>query len=583
MSAKIISANRYKKTTRKKAQQAKKNPYSTSAKKSNDLKYNKKKLKEIKDAKKIKSSKTVKQASKIEEDNQKYVKKAKKNNVYIPTIFKVGAAILVLIGIGFASKAIVTKQNLPKDTTVSTNENQVVALAPDYDLKVGVSKLDTTDAVKSKNIVLNELALKSKNQLLTINKDYTFQYVIASKIEKVSNKEYLVDLKPEYGISVSDIDTSIQKIKQAGPEDIYYTKVNNIAKVEEINGQIQILLTQEDPYFMYALTFPIQKAGESKTEYTLEQTTNTQVTWKRNQSKSTLNTITLSNFTDPDEMVANFRNGNLDVFFASSDGIMQLIGKHDYNIKKYRDGQTTFLLGNKNSAMFGKKEVRQAIAYSLNRDEIVKKVNNTFSEVIDLPFIYSNIRYKYDIYGANNVLLSNGWKKQGGMYKKTINNQAIGLSLNLLVNEADKTKVEIAELLKAMVENVGIRMNIVKANEAVVNAKVQSGDYDMVLADVYVNQIPDITFLEKYVDVNDTVHQAIEQVKNSDADNLPKNIQNLQTVMSEEVACIGIMAKDTNVVYQKYIAGFSDIGYMKVFSDLNSIGKISDIQNNISK
>ena len=583
MSAKIISANRYKKTTRKKVQQAKKNPYSTSAKKSNDLKYNKKKLKEIKDAKKIKSSKTVKQASKIEEDNQKYVKKAKKNNVYIPTIFKVGAAILVLIGIGFASKAIVTKQNLPKDTTVSTNENQVVALAPDYDLKVGVSKLDTTDAVKSKNIVLNELALKSKNQLLTINKDYTFQYVVASKIEKVSNKEYLVDLKPEYGISVSDIDTSIQKIKQAGPEDIYYTKVNNIAKVEEINGQIQILLTQEDPYFMYALTFPIQKAGEAKTEYTLEQTTNTQVTWKRNQSKSTLNTITLSNFPDPDEMVANFRNGNLDVFFASSDGIMQLIGKHDYNIKKYRDGQTTFLLGNKNSAMFGKKEVRQAIAYSLNRDEIVKKVNNTFSEVIDLPFIYSNIRYKYDIYGANNVLLSNGWKKQGGMYKKTINNQAIGLSLNLLVNEADKTKVEIAELLKAMVENVGIRMNIVKANEAVVNAKVQSGDYDMVLADVYVNQIPDITFLEKYVDVNDTVHQAIEQVKNSDADNLPKNIQNLQSIMSEEVACIGIMAKDTNIVYQKYIAGFSDIGYMKVFSDLNSIGKISDIQNNISK
>ena len=39
------------------------------------------------------------------------------------------------------------------------------------------------------------------------------------------------------------------------------------------------------------------------------------------------------------------------MFTASSDSIMQLIGKREYNVKKYRDGETVFLLGNKDSAL----------------------------------------------------------------------------------------------------------------------------------------------------------------------------------------------------------------------------------------
>ena len=113
----------------------------------------------------------------------------------------------------------------------------------------------------------------------------------------------------------------------------------------------------------------------------------------KNSSKSSLGVISLTNYENTDDMVDNFRNGNIDMFTASSDSIMQLIGKREYNVKKYRDGETVFLLGNKDSALYKKKEVRQAIAYAINRDEIVKNVDMKFSEVIDIPYIYSDIKY----------------------------------------------------------------------------------------------------------------------------------------------------------------------------------------------
>ena len=54
----------------------------------------------------------------------------------------------------------------------------------------------------------------------------------------------------------------------------------------------------------------------------------------------------------------------------------------------------------------------------------------------------------------------------------------------------------------------------------------------------------------------------------------PQNIQNLEYVLSNEVACIGIYARNINLVYQKYISGFDNINYMKIFDNINNIGKI---------
>lgn len=242
---------------------------------------------------------------------------------------------------------------------------------------------------------------------------------MAEKVEKISDTSYKIHLNPIYKVTSDDVITSFNKIKLNQKDSIYYSKISNIDKmIKEDDGVINVSLLRPDPFFVYSLVFPINDSSNKSTEYIMNDVSLNSVSLVKNSSKSSLGVISLTNYENTDDMVDNFRNGNIDMFTASSDSIMQLIGKREYNVKKYRDGETVFLLGNKDSALYKKKEVRQAIAYAINRDEIVKNVDMKFSEVIDIPYIYSDIKYKYDLYAAENALLINGWKKTSGIYTK---------------------------------------------------------------------------------------------------------------------------------------------------------------------
>lgn len=571
MSAQIIDPQRYKKTTRKEVEEKKKNNkirYSTKKKKENDLKYKKKKLDKIKKEKK-----------KLEKDKEKTIKKeqqytkVKKNKVYIPTFVKVCIVIVLIVAIGFLSRKIVSFENMPI-LSVFSNKESKVELENDYNLKLGISKLDTTDVLATKNIVLNELNLFSSNQLIKINNKYEIEYDLATKIEKVNNKEYLVYLDTNLNKGFECINNSIQKITKNKDNNVYYKNIENIKEVAKENDYIRFSLKEDDPYFIYKLDFPLSE-NTIDTMYQINSKNENKINFLRTNSDSKLKNISLTNYTDTDDMVKDFRDDKLDMFFASSDSIMQLIGKHEYNVKKYRDGENLFLFGNKNSELYKLTEVRKALAYSIKREDIIKEVNNSFSELIDLPFIYSDIKYKYDIYGAENELLSNGWKKENGVYTKEINGAKKKLELNFLVNDEDSVKKKVAENIKKMAQNVGIKININKVKSKDFEKNLKDKKYDIILADVYINQYPDIRFLNEYVNINDNINNAFEAVNNSkDKEELEKNITALQDTMSSEIACIGILARNTNMVYQKYITGFDYTNYMMIFNNLNNIGKI---------
>ena len=180
------------------------------------------------------------------------------------------------------------------------------------------------------------------------------------------------------------------------------------------------------------------------------------------------------------------------------------------------------------------------------------------------------------MYAAENVLLLNGWKKTGGIYNKNDGYEYKKIELNLLVNKDDSQKTNIADSIKEMAQKIGIRINVLKLSEEELNTRVQTGDYDLVLSTVYINDSPDIEYLYNYLNVSDITNSAIENVKKSDLSNIEENVDILKNTLSSEVACIGIMAKTTNVVYQKYIKGFDNISYMNIFEELENIGKIKD-------
>lgn len=580
MSANIINSHRYKKTTRKKANENKERIKANQKYKKEKLKNLKEKRKnEVKDSYiKLNNSFNSNYNTNLNNNTNKNKKKTRKYN--FPGLLKIIGLVACIALIAIISRIIVKKENEPV-VQADFNTEKKVSLVQDYNFKIGMSKLDSTNYLSSKNIILNELVSSLSNKLISINKDYSINYIVAKSIKKVSNKQYFIELNSDYNVKIEDIKNTVNEIKSSGDKNIYYECINNIWSIDEQGkNEFSITLKQDDPYFVYNLTFPIVNTGNNY-PYDIKNEGESSVLFTRKKSNSTLSTIQFTGYSDIDNLIEDFKNGKIDMFTASSDSIMQLIGKYEYNVKKYRDGQNIFLLGNKDSKVFSQKEVRQALLYSLNREEIVKKINSTFSEVIDIPYIYSSIRYKYDIVGAKNILIQYGWKNEKGMNKKTVGEEELTLELTLLVNEKDNTKVKIADMIKDMAENVGIRINIKKAKDAKLTELIKNKSYDIILADVYVNDKPDITYLEEYININDKVNSALNIVKQSSIEDLPKNIATLQDVISDEIACIGILARNTNVVYQKNINGFEDINYMKVFYNLENIGKIQEVKTDI--
>lgn len=580
MSANIINSHRYKKTTRKKANENKERIKANQKYKKEKLKNLKEKRKnEVKDSYiKLNNNFNSNYNTNLNNNTNKNKKKTRKYN--FPGLLKIIGLVACIALIAIISRIIVKKENEPV-VQADFNTEKKVSLVQDYNFKIGMSKLDSTNYLSSKNIILNELVSSLSNKLISINKDYSINYIVAKSIKKVSNKQYFIELNSDYNVKIEDIKNTVNEIKSSGDKNIYYECINNIWGIDEQGkNEFSITLKQDDPYFVYNLTFPIVNTGNNY-PYDIKNEGESSVLFTRKKSNSTLSTIQFTGYSDIDNLIEDFKNGKIDMFTASSDSIMQLIGKYEYNVKKYRDGQNIFLLGNKDSKVFSQKEVRQALLYSLNREEIVKKINSTFSEVIDIPYIYSSIRYKYDIVGAKNILIQYGWKNEKGMNKKTVGEEELTLELTLLVNEKDNTKVKIADMIKDMAENVGIRINIKKAKDAKLTELIKNKSYDIILADVYVNDKPDITYLEEYININDKVNSALNIVKQNSIEDLPKNIATLQDVISDEIACIGILARNTNVVYQKNINGFEDINYMKVFYNLENIGKIQEVKTDI--
>lgn len=587
MSAKIIDSHRYKTITKTQVDKKRKNVENSF--KSNKKSYKKSNKYSTNDSnnsfisnlriKKLRERKLEREML-LYSRPQRTVIKEPKQKIYIPKSFGIICAILVLIVLVYISAKIMKLDEVITANVFNNSQKEEVNvnLEKNYNLSIGLTALNNTNVNTSTNLILNDIYKATSLSLIKVEQDYSLKYQVARNIVKNSNKEYVITLNEDYNLDVDDIVFSIDSIMSFGESNMYYDRLSIIENVDKLSKyELKLTLKDDNPYFIYYLDFPLLDNENKITGEYIYNSDESGVTFTRANLRqdTTLESIRINNYNTVDEVVDEFVNGNIDLFFATSNNDMQLIGKKDYNVKKYKDGETLFLFGNKNSNVFSRKEIRTALMYSLNRDEIVKNSDNNFIEVIDLPFLYSTIKYKYDVVGAQNIMNSNGWNKNGyGIYEKYENGNYIGATLRLLVNEQDTNKVNIANNIKNMAQNVGINIEIETLSQENISQKVESGDYDIVLASVYLNETPNISFLKNYLNINEETDQAFLQVENSNAEDLPQNIQNLEYVLSNEVACIGIYARNINLVYQKYISGFDNINYMKIFYNINNIGKL---------
>lgn len=135
---------------------------------------------------------------------------------------------------------------------------------------------------------------------------------------------------------------------------------------------------------------------------------------------------------------------------------------------------------------FAEKKVRQAFAYAMNRESIVKDVLNGHGEVANNPFPSNNWahpeglkEYKYDSKKALELLKEAGWEYKE-VEKKTYF-QGAPVKFTLKYMAGDEAKNKYALIVQQNFKDIGIEMELKPMEFSALTADVKKGEFDTYL------------------------------------------------------------------------------------------------------
>lgn len=147
--------------------------------------------------------------------------------------------------------------------------------------------------------------------------------------------------------------------------------------------------------------------------------------------------------------------------------------------------------------LFGDRELRRAIAMSLDRNSMVRSLFDTFASVPSGPTVraYATtdttlVQIPFDLARANRLLDSLGWMRAADGVRGRNGNK---LSFSLLVPTISLNRTKMAVLIQEQLRRVGIAVNTDRLDNAATTARQQKGDFDASLDAWVMSSSPDGT------------------------------------------------------------------------------------------
>ena len=227
----------------------------------------------------------------------------------------------------------------------------------------------------------------------------------------------------------------------------------------------------------------------------------------------------------------------------------------------------TFLALNTQNELLARQEIRRAISYSIDKENIVTNIFNNQAYTSNFPLDYGNWLCQeeasssgYNTEQVKTVLQEGGWTYRSNSWQKTENRRTQRIELNLLVKASDSAKVYVAENIKTQVEAQGIRINIVQANDEEYANRINNKNYDIALCTLTLSTSPDMTTffgegnLANYT--NEEVTNIMNEVKNTTDENvLKEKYSRLIEIYKSEVPYISLYNNKYVVAYNSGLAG----------------------------
>ena len=93
---------------------------------------------------------------------------------------------------------------------------------------------------------------------------------------------------------------------------------------------------------------------------------------------------------------------------------------------------------------------------------------------------------------ARQILEQNGWIFNNNKWQKTENYSTKILSFKIIVQASNQRRMTVAEMIKTDLENIGIKVSIVKASDSQYQYYLQNKNYDSIISGTTVSASPNL-------------------------------------------------------------------------------------------
>lgn len=512
--------------------------------------------------------------------------------------------IFVITIMGFAVYKVNQQESQKKEDT--TTADVEIQEEPVKELTLGIAEYDTINPILSNNKYVQEVSRLIYEPLLEIDSEYKIKNNLVKEWAKTSDTTYLLKLEENIKwsdgqqFSADDVIYTIDVLKKN--PSIYAYNVQYIVKADKIDSNtVQITIDHEILFFEYNLIFPIMSktyydgvdfATTDKNsmpigtgKYKITQNNGEEIILSKNENynreETTLETINIGKYANMGELYNAFKLGKVDLITTNNIKIEDYIGNIGYNKKEVAGRDFDFLAINTQSNILSYKEVRKAIVYTINKENIVGTQFNGKYKVTNYPLDYGSYLRGEDQGNicnpdrARQVLEENGWNYKKKKWQKTENYNTKVINLKLVVQASNSTRLNIAEMIKSNLEEVGMKVSIVKASDSQYQYYLQNKNYDMIITGITQSASPSLeTFfgtdnLANYN--NDEMSTLMNEIKNiTKEDLLKEKYAKIRQIYNDDVPYIGLYSSYYAIVSNWNLKGNITANWYNIFMDINN-------------
>ena len=387
---------------------------------------------------------------------------------------------------------------LTEETTTAveqqTSPSQPVVITPE--LKVGYNADDSLDPFKADSAANCAVTRLIYDSLFICDDEFGPQMLLAEKYEC---SEDIVTVNIRQGVIFSDGSTLTAydvsySYTLAKSSSVYSDRLSDVAYLTVVDEYtVKFVLNSDNPHIVSCLDFPIVKKNSASSpvgsgRYRYVEDSGKEYLMLNNKYKLSENdgfgVIELCDMSTVDTISYKVQNGELDFVYDNlSSGKAPNINTSNMAVPL---NNMVFVGMNSESELMKLQAVRNAVGSALDAQSITDEVYGAFAKATDLPFhpdwYEADDSYSFERKSTLEYLSAIGYGKLNSDGFAT--NGWYTITLELIVNQENEQRVELAQTIADSLIASGINVNVVKYSFKEYMSALESKSYDLYIGEV---------------------------------------------------------------------------------------------------